>query len=208
MFTGIVQGNFSVVSVEEKPGLKSFIVQGTDDLIKDLKIGASISVDGACLTVAKIDGNKLSFDAMQETLEKTTIGTIKEGQKVNIERSASLGDEIGGHLMSGHIICTAEIVHTETPENNFIITFKVPKEWMKYIFEKGFIGLHGVSLTLVDIDKQAGTFKVYLIPETLELTNFNDLKVGHRVNVELDSRTQVIVETVEDILKQNKMPNK
>lgn len=168
--------------------------------ITGLQHGASVAVDGACLTVTAIDGPHISFDLMGETLAKTTLGGLKEGDRVNIERSASLGDEIGGHLLSGHITGAAEILAIDQPDNNQVVTFRVPLEWMKYIFPKGFIALDGASLTLVDVDKTAGTFTVWLIPETLRITTFGFKKAGDRVNVEIDSRTQTIVDTVQALM--------
>ncbi|MDP2631650.1 MAG: riboflavin synthase subunit alpha [Candidatus Uhrbacteria bacterium] len=201
MFTGIIQALVPVVGVQNKPGLKSFVLEFSVDLVDDLKIGASVAIDGACTTVVNIDGQKVSFDAMEETLQKTTIGRIAEGSKVNIERSAKMGDEIGGHLMSGHIVGMAQIVGVEEPKNNRVVEFKVPAEWMRYILDKGFIGLDGASLTVVDPDKMTGTFKVWLIPETLRVTTFGNKGVGDFVNVEINSRTQTIVDTVEQIMK-------
>lgn len=201
MYTGIVQTALPVARIKEKPGLRTLTFSFSQQLLKGLQLGASVSLDGVCCTVANIEGENISFDAMAETLAKTTLGTVHEGDKVNIERSAKMGDEIGGHVMSGHIIGTAEVVKVDSPENNRVITFRVPNDWMKYFFEKGFIGLHGCSLTLVNVDKAAGTFEVHLIPETLEMTNLGDLQAGDKVNIELDSRTQTIVDTVEAYMK-------
>ena len=153
------------------------------------------------MTVTSIDGNNVSFDAMEETLKKTTIGELKEGDHVNIERSAHIGDEIGGHNMSGHVSTIATIVDIHESENNKAMTFKVIPFWMKYLFSKGFVSLDGASLTVVDADKEEGTFQVWFIPETLRLTRFGSKQVGDHVNVEIDPQTQVIVETVENILK-------
>ena len=152
--------------------------------------------------VVEIDGSRVSFDAMQETLQKSTIGSLKNGDQVNIERSAKMGDEIGGHPMSGHVSTMAEIIDMSESENNKSMTFKVDPSWMRFIFSKGFIGLDGASLTVVDADAKAGTFEVYFIPETLRLTRFGTKQVGDRVNVEIDPQTQVIVETVERVLQE------
>ena len=200
MYTGIIQALCPVVEMEDKPGLKTFVVELPDSLITGLKIGASVSIDGTCFTVTKIDGVRATFDAMQETIAKTTIGELKQGDRVNIERSAKMGDEIGGHPMSGHVSTMAEIVSLEESDNNKVMTFKVAPEWMRFIFSKGFIGLDGASLTVVDADKSQGTFQVWFIPETLKLTRFGDKQVGDRVNLEIDPQTQVIVETTERIL--------
>lgn len=201
MFTGIIQGKYSVNKINEKENLKTFVVEFPEGNLDGLKIGASVAINGACLTVTKIDDQLVSFDAMLETLEKTNLGEIREGDVVNVERSARMGDEIGGHVMSGHVIGTAEIIKIETPENNHVVTFKIDQDLMKYVLDKGFIGVDGASLTIVNPDKEKGTFDVWLIPETLRLTAYENRKVGDRVNIELDSRTQTIVDTVEQIMK-------
>ncbi len=200
MFTGIVQSCVPVVSFTHEGGHAVMTLLFPEDRVRGLQRGASVAIDGACLTVTEIDNARVSFDLMGETLAKTTLGQLKEGNQVNIERSASLGDEIGGHLLSGHITGTAEIVAIDHPENNHVLTFHVPPEWMKYIFPKGFIALDGASLTIVDVDKAAGAFTIWLIPETLRITTFGFKKTGDRVNVEIDSRTQTIVDTVQVLM--------
>lgn len=203
MFTGIVQGLGEVIEVQDSPGLKHFVVDvggvGTQRAVS-VRIGASVAINGVCLTVVSSEGSRLAFDAMEETLQKTNLGDFKQGDQVNVERSARMGDEIGGHIMSGHVIGMAEIVSVETPENNKVVTFKIEPRFMKYVLDKGFIGLDGCSLTVVDPDQEQGTFNVWLIPETLRVTTFGFKKVGDLVNLELDSRTQIIVDTVEGVL--------
>ena len=201
MFTGIVQSCVSVVRVTKKSGLTSFALRFSKDMVRGLKRGASVAVDGACLTVTSINNDLVSFDAMAETLRKTTLGAIKVGTWVNIERSAKLGDEIGGHIVSGHVSGMAKIVRVQKSANNLVLTFQVPREFMKYIFPKGFIALDGASLTIVDVDQQRATCTIYLIPETLRLTTFGLKKVGDLVNVEIDSRTQTIVDTVNSLMR-------
>jgi riboflavin synthase len=203
MYTGIIQALCPVVELTDKSGLKSFIVELPEDLLDGLKLGASVSIDGTCFTVVKIEGARISFDAMSETLSTTTIGTLKKGDSVNIERSAKMGDEIGGHPMSGHVATMAEIIEMQESENNRSMTFKVHSNWMRFIFSKGFIGLDGCSLTVVDADKEAGTFVVHFIPETLRVTRFGTKKVGDMVNLEIDPQTQVIVETVERVISES-----
>lgn len=200
MFTGIVQACVPVVSFKRDNGSATMVLAFPEDRIRGLQRGASVAVDGCCLTVTAIDTANVSFDLMGETLAKTTLGTLKEDARVNIERSASLGDEIGGHLLSGHITGTAEIIAIDHPENNHVVTFRVPQDWMKYIFPKGFIALDGASLTIVDVDRVQNTFTVWLIPETLRITTFGFKKAGDRVNVEIDSRTQTIVDTTYAVL--------
>jgi riboflavin synthase len=200
MFTGIVQACVPVTHVDRKPGLFTYTVALPDDLLRGLKPGASVSIDGVCQTVASIAGAGVTFDAMQETLSITTLGQLAEGARVNVERSAALGDEVGGHVLSGHVMGTAEIVAVRDDENNHAKTFRVPPEWMKYVFAKGFIALDGASLTLARVDKQNSTFEVWFIPETMKRTTLGFKGAGARVNVEIDSRTQVIVDTVERVL--------
>jgi len=197
MFTGIIQSQLTIQKVSRKPGLLSFALS----LDSEVQQGASIAIDGVCLTVSKIDNDIIWFDAMEETLNKTTIGSFEMGRKVNLERSAKMGDEIGGHMVSGHVEGMGEIVDVRESENNKVVTFQLPKEWMKYIVQKGFIALDGASLTVVDPDKEKGTFDVWFIPETLEKTTFGWKDIGDKVNVETDNQTKVIVETVERIMK-------
>ncbi len=200
MYTGIVAGAFQLVGLEQKPGLSQLVVELNDALVEGLTIGASVGLNGVCMTVTVIDGVRVHFDAMQETLSLTTLGELREGDWLNVERSASQGAEIGGHLISGHVDGTAELVARDRPENNCTMTFRLPPELLKYVFKKGFIGLHGCSLTIADIDKNDATFSVCLIPETLRVTNLSKLSVGERVNIEVDRQTQVIVDTVERVL--------
>ena len=201
MYTGIIQALCPVVALITKPGLVSFFVEFPARLLSGLQTGASVAIDGVCFTVTCIENNRVSFDAMQETLQKTTIGMLRQGDFVNIERSAKMGDEIGGHPMSGHVSTIAQIVDVQESENNKTMTFHVDPFWMRFIFSKGFIGLDGASLTVVDVDKTKGTFNVWFIPETLCLTRFGTKQAGDNVNVEIDAQTQVIVETVERVLE-------
>lgn len=203
MFTGIVKALVEVKTLEKKPGLFTFGIDFPPEFIEALEGGASVAVDGVCLTATKIEGSRACFDAMTQTLSITTLGSLEVGDKVNVERSARFGDEIGGHILSGHVYGKAKITHIERPENNQFDTFEVPSEWMKYILPKGYIALDGVSLTIVDRDP-SGKFRVAFIPETLERTTFGFKNVGREVNVEIDSQTQAIVDTVERILVERK----
>lgn len=203
MFTGIVQGIGEVKSIEDRSGLRRIAVsypERGEGLILP-RIGASIAVDGVCLTVTKIEGGNVVFDIMKETLLKTTLGELQVGSQVNIERSARLSDEVGGHYVGGHVSDTVEIIKIDQPENNHVITFKIAPEFIKYILPKGFVGINGCSLTIADVDQSNATFTVWLIPETLRVTTFGQKKVGDRVNLEIDSQTQTIVDTIENYLK-------
>lgn len=201
MFTGIVQGTAKIVSIEEKELFRTHVAELPDELLPGLALGASVAHNGCCLTVTAIEGNRVSFDLIKETLRVTNLGDLQQGDVVNIERAAKFSDEIGGHLMSGHIMTTAEICKIIQSENNREIWFKIqdPAQ-MKYILHKGFVGIDGISLTVGDVTKSK--FCVYLIPETLERTTLGAKKLGHRVNIEIDPHTQAIVDTVERVLAQ------
>src|SRR5690606_13372650 len=166
------------------PGLSTLVIEFPEDKVNGVTIGASVAINGTCLTVTRQEGATLYFDAMQETLRLTTLGDLKPGDKVNFERAARIGDEIGGHLLSGHIHTTATIVDIERPENNCTLHFEVPQAWARYIFPKGYIAINGASLTIGDV--LGNRFNVHLIPETLRATIFSAARVGDRVNIEID----------------------
>lgn len=199
MFSGITKGLFPVARVDRQPGLLTYRVTLNKALLAELAVGASVSIDGVCQTVVSVDGQDVTFQAMQETLDKTTLVDVQVGQSVSVERSVRVGDEIGGHEVSGHVVGTAQVVARDASDNNVRLSLQVPSTWMKYIQPKGFIAVDGSSLTVGKTDP-AGTFTVYLIPETLRVTNFDQRQVGDRVNVELDQRTVTIVDTVERVL--------
>lgn len=199
MFTGIVQGTAPVVSIDEKSNFRTHVVKFPQELLPGLELGASVAHNGCCLTVTKVEGDLVSFDLMKETLRITNLGDVTIGSVVNLERAAKFNDEIGGHLMSGHIICTAEIVKILTSENNRQIWFKMPSpDLMKYVLHKGFIGIDGISLTIGEVTKSR--FCVHLIPETLQRTTLGVKRLGDKVNIEIDPQTQAVVDTVERVL--------
>jgi riboflavin synthase len=201
MFTGIVQGAFPVRAIVRRDGALSYAVDLPEALRADLKLGASVSVDGVCQTVARLDGSLVHFDANDETLRVTTIGALAEGALAHIERSARLGDENGGHVLSGHVDAAAEIVGVERSAENLALVVRVPIELSRYVFDKGFIALQGASLTVNRWDEASQTFRVNLIPETIRLTTFGEKKVGDRVNLEIDRQTQVIVDTIDRAIR-------
>ena len=201
MFTGIVQGTATLVSIDEKPNFRTHVVAMPDAMLPGLETGASVAHNGCCLTVTQINGNHVSFDLMKETLRITNLGELVVGDSVNVERAAKFNDEIGGHLMSGHIMTTAEVAKILTSENNRQIWFKMrDKTLMKYILHKGYIGIDGISLTVGEVT--ASRFCVHLIPETLERTTLGSKKLGNLINIEIDPQTQAIVDTVERVLAQ------
>ncbi|MGO1659013.1 MAG: riboflavin synthase subunit alpha [Marinobacter sp.] len=194
MFTGIVQGLADVEAVTSATGLSTFAIRLPDNSAEGVTTGASVAINGTCLTVTSQTDNTLFFDAMQETLKLTTLGTLKPGQRVNFERAARIGDEIGGHLLSGHVHATASVVKIMRPENNVTIWFEIPDQWADYIFPKGYIAINGASLTIGEVT--GNRFNVHLIPETLRATTFGAIEEGMSVNIEIDSQTQTIVDTL------------
>lgn len=151
MFTGIVQGVARVIAVHELDDFRVHVVEMPPSMREGLEIGASVAHNGVCLTVTAIDGDSVSFDLMRETLRLTNLGAITPGQCVNIERAARFGDEIGGHSMSGHIIAMAEVVAIEEAPNNRRLWFSLPERLGRFVFEKGYIGVDGISLTIGDV---------------------------------------------------------
>ncbi len=202
MFSGIIDGIAQVISINKKKKLYTYAIRFPPTLLKKLKLGASISNNGCCLTVIKVDNCYVSFDVMKVTLEHTNLGYLKIGDYINIERSIRYGDEIGGHIVSGHIINTAEISKISKLNNNYIIWFAIKDiSLMKYIFYKGFICVDGISLTIVNIIKNR--FCVSIIPETLSLTTIGMKKAGELVNIEIDFYTQITVDTTERLISKN-----
>ena len=199
MFTGIVQGIAPIHSVIEKTNFKTHVIKMPQELLADLEIGASVAHNGVCLTVTKIDKDLVSFDLMTETLRVTNLGSLHEGDYVNIERAMRMGTEIGGHIMSGHIYCTAKVAQIIPSENNLQIRFELPQtDVMKYILHKGFIAVDGISLTVGEV--KGRQFSVNLIPETLQRTLIGQRRVGDLVNIEIDPQTQAVVDAVERYL--------
>lgn len=198
MFTGIVQTMARVETIEPLDGLHRHTILLAPQWRKGLEPGASVAHNGCCLTVTRMDGDRVSFDLMRETLSRTNLGQLNEGDLVNIERAARFGDEIGGHVMSGHVTNTAAILAIDEAPNNRRLWFEMDAALASYVLPQGFIGIDGASLTITDVESDR--FSVNLIPETLSRTTLGHRQVGERVNIELDAQTQAIVATVERVL--------
>jgi riboflavin synthase len=198
MYSGITQGLFEVKSIVKRKDLLHYNVILTQELVKDLKIGASVSIDGVCQTVVAKHGVEVSFDAMQETLAKTTLSELFDGRKVSVEKSICYGDEIGGHELSGHVFETAKIIDKKITENNLSLTIQCSEACFAFIKPKGYIALDGSSLTVGSINRKLASFNVHLIPETLLRTNFKNKNIGDRVNLEPDMKTVIFVEALKD----------
>jgi riboflavin synthase len=200
MFTGIVQAQCTVADVVELDGARRLVVE-LGPLAEGLELGASVANNGTCLTASEISDGRVSFDVIDETLERTNLGLLRPGDLVNIERSMRMGDEIGGHEVSGHVSTTGTVVEIERRSGENQRTWiEVGAEWMPYLHQKGFVALDGASLTISHLDRDRNRIAVSLIPETLARTTFGRHVVGDRVNVEVEYRTQVIVDTIRRML--------
>ncbi|NCF96719.1 MAG: riboflavin synthase subunit alpha [Euryarchaeota archaeon] len=198
MFTGIVAGTGRITELEGNDVIRiviDFAMVSTEGLVE----GASVSVDGVCLTVVDIDEQYISFDAIPETLSLTTLGEKIVGNWVNLERALKMGDELGGHLLSGHIMGVGEIIERSSGEDYLDLLIDCPDDILKFVQQKGYIAIDGISLTIGEVDD--GGFALHLIPETMKLTTIGGKQLGEHVNIEVDSMTQTIVSTVERVLE-------
>jgi len=201
MYTGIVQGLEKVVDIRQDNGFITIVVSNENQFFQDVFIGASVAIDGVCLTVTTIDQklNQIHFDISDVTLALTTLKSLQVGDEVNVERSAKVGAENGGHNLYGHIEGTAIIKNLEYRGETYHIDIQIPDGNIKYFFLKGFIGLNGCSLTVNRVDRANSEISIDLIPETLRLTTWKNAKVGDEVNYEIDQTTRTLVDTVENI---------
>jgi riboflavin synthase len=204
MFTGIVQTKCTINRIESKPGLVTIGITLPVQLREDVNLGASIAIDGVCLTVTAFDEQSglVIFDIMQETLNLTSLSHLQAGKWVNVERSAKANAEIGGHCVSGHVDGTAKVCTITKTENNLRISYAYPSGLNKYLFKKGFVSLNGCSLTIADIDYDKSELTVSYIPETLKISTHGEKVLGDEINIEVDRQTQAIVDTVERVLAQ------
>ena len=198
MFTGIVQGVGEVITKTSHNTVTSMTINLPN--VKSLAIGASVSINGVCLTVVSLDSNIVQFDIIDETLKRTNLGDISVGDFVNIERSLKFGDEVGGHVLSGHIFDTGIINSKAKKGDQMSLSILAPPSIQKYLTEKGYIAIDGISLTVGEI--KDGCFDLHIIPETMRLTILDSKEVGDIVNIEIDSNTQLIVETIERLLEE------
>lgn len=205
MFTGIVQTQATVVSKVLNEGVIRLVVSVGDEYVKHLDLGASIAINGCCLTVVKVELSnhdvvaQVHFDVIDETLALTNLGELELGSLVNYERSVTFGTELGGHIVSGHIHCAAQINQIIKVQSNCKIQLSLPKKWQKYVIYKGFVAINGASLTVGEVDEHG--FWLHLIPETLAITNLGSAQVGDKLNIEVDQQTYTIINTVENYLR-------
>ena len=186
MFTGIVEGMGKVIQIRRATKNRSAYQMAVDlgKHAKGLKIGQSVALNGVCLSVTKISKNTCNFEMIGETIKKTDLGNLKKGGKVNIERSLKVGDRMEGHFVLGHVDGVAKILKIEKKPKEVKVWFEIPKKLVKYVVKKGSIALDGISLTVVDVNKNKAS--VCLIPHTMKVTNFNSKKIGDKINIETD----------------------
>ncbi len=184
MFTGIVEELGHVVSVVPNEGGARLVI-GATTVLDDVELGASIAVNGCCLTVVAFDEHSWSADAVIETLARTNLGDLGAGDAVNLERPVRLADRLGGHLVQGHVDATGTVRAREPqPDGSTLVTIDAPADVMRYVVHKGSITVDGVSLTIARRADDA--FAVALIPHTLAVTTLGDRAAGSRVNLEAD----------------------
>ncbi len=186
MFTGIIEGLGNIVRFDKKTTNRSAAKMKIKlgKIAKGLKIGDSVAINGVCLTAVNISKDVAEFEMVGETIKKTNLGSLKSGNKVNIERSLKVGERLEGHFVLGHVDGVGIISKMEKQPNQIKIWAKVPKELSKYIIKKGSVTVDGISLTVVDVLKDQ--FSVSIIPHTMKITNLGYKKVGDKVNIETD----------------------
>lgn len=194
MFTGIVETTGSVLAINPGPDSSriTFVAPG---VLSDAQIGASIAVNGVCLTVTHFDDNSFTADLMEETLKRSALGALTLGDSVNIERAMPLSGRLGGHIVQGHVDAVATVRSIETREDWTLITFDLPGDIARYVVEKGSITVSGVSLTVVKVSEPVETqpwFSVSLIPTTLKDTTLGKIGVGSVVNLEVDALAKYV----------------
>ena len=188
MFTGIIQETGTIASL---PSGGMVITAG--QILDGIEMGGSIAVNGVCQTVTAFTDSTFSVDVMPETLNRTNLGILRIGDKVNLERPLGLGGEIGGHLVQGHIDDTGQVISVNKDGEAVIMRFKAPEELMQYIVEKGFIAVDGISLTVVD--KDPTSFSVSIVGFTRDNTVLAARKVGDTVNLEVDIIGKYVIES-------------
>ena len=203
MFTGIVSGKGHVQKIIKSKDYVSLIIKAPKGFSKNLTKGASVSVNGVCLTVKKGKTDILEFDVIEETLQKTNLKDISKSSKVNLERSMTAKTEIGGHLVSGHIHGTGEVLKVVNRQTTKDLQIKIPTSLREYFFYKGYVALNGCSLTIGKVLKTS--FYIHLIPETVSVTTFKDIKQGDLINIEVEQATVNTVETVKRVMSERKV---
>ncbi len=202
MFSGIAQAVVPIVSLVPDAGSACYVLRLPAALLDGLRIGASVGVDGVCLTVTRIEDGLASFDVSDGTLAVTNLGDRAVGHRVNVERSLRPGDENGGHTVTGHVTGTAR-VSAITVDGAATLRLAIPPEHRRYVFTRGFLAVNGCSLTVAEIDGDSGDVTINLIPETIRQTSFSDYRAGDRINYEIELQTRIMVDTIERCIRQS-----
>ena len=202
MFTGIVSGKGNLEKIIKHEDYTSLVIKAPKGFAKNLSRGASVSVNGVCLTVKKGKTDLLQFDVIEETLKKTNLKNVGKLSKVNLERSMTAKTEIGGHLVSGHIHGTGEVLKVINRKETKDLLIRIPSDLREYFFYKGYVALNGCSLTIGKVLKSS--FYIHLIPETVSITTFKNIKKGDLVNIEVEQATINTVETVKRVMLERK----
>jgi len=192
MFTGLIQVISEIKEISERSVEGFKLKLSKPSHWNDLKLGESIACDGACLTLTNFTDETLEFFVGHETLEKTTFKKLEPSRRLNVERSLALGDRLGGHVVSGHIDGTAEVVESNRDGQCLNLKIKLAADQFRFVVPKGSICMNGVSLTINGINRDAKTIEVYLIPETMTRTNLSQLQKGDLVNIETDQFVKII----------------
>jgi riboflavin synthase len=184
MFTGIIQAKGSIAALERRGGDVRLSVQSDGLPFASYDVGESIAVNGVCLTAVELRADGFDTDVSVETLDVTSLGDLGVGDNVNLEPSLSLGDRLGGHLVSGHVDCLGTVTSRKADARSIRLTVEIPEEFARYVARKGSVTIDGVSLTVNDVS--ATSFEVNIIPHTADVTIIGDYTVGTNVNVEVD----------------------
>jgi len=193
VFSGIVKELGVAVAVEEAGGGRELVIRAPETAAQ-VKLGDSVAVDGVCLTAAAVDGDRISFHAVPETIARTTLGALELEQRVNVEPALRAGDELGGHYVQGHVDGVGHIQSVEAEGEGLRVFVEAPDDVLRYCVEKGSIALDGVSLTVAEL--AADAFAIALVPHTLAATTLSELAPGQQVNLEVD----VLAKYVERLL--------
>ena len=198
MFTGLVEETARIVSVEPIGGGARLTLEASV-VLEGTHAGDSIAVNGCCLTITAMEGNRLSFDLLAETLDKTNLGDQKPGSVANLERALAAYGRLGGHFVQGHVDTTARVLALEPHGQDHRMEIELPRAFARYVAYKGSISINGISLTAAEV--REASVVIWLIPHTMEVTNLHTLKAGDRVNVEFDMLAKYLERLTDPNLK-------
>ena len=194
MFSGIIENIGKILHVENN--ISNFNITVESNFTNELSIGESVAHNGVCLTVTNIYNHSYKVNCVKETLDKTNLGRLQTGDKINLERSLQINSRISGHFVQGHVDCLGKCYLINKKEGDVFLRFKYPKRFQSLIFEKGSICINGVSLTISKINDSELTFEVYVIPHTMKHTTFQFMQIHDEINLEFDMISKQIDRTV------------